>query len=104
MYATQDKTTFSGSEQTANSTHPAERNVVAAWAGGRSRITPWAYPYMRALGVVRLAVGLFLVGLGAVLTAHGDAGIAAIPFVGAVLNLGIGSMDTAAARFAHRHA
>jgi hypothetical protein len=52
---------------------------------------------MRAIGAVRLAVGAFLVVLGALLAAHGQPGWAAIPLAGAVLNLAIGGMDTAAA-------
>jgi hypothetical protein len=91
MYALKDKTTA----------RPPASNLVTIWAQGRRRITPSAYPRLRALGVIRLAVGIFLVGLGAVLISLGHAGWAAIPLAGAVLNLAIGSLDTTAARYAH---
>jgi hypothetical protein len=104
MYATQNNTKIPGPEQSADATQPAARGLVAAWARGRSRITPWAYPYLRALGVLRLTVGLFVTVVGVVLISRGHDGLAAIPLAGAVLLFAIGSLDTAAARYAHRRA
>jgi hypothetical protein len=90
MYALKDSTTA----------HRPASNLVASWARGRRQITPWAYPRLRALGAIRLAVGIFLTVLGAVLVSHGHDGWAAVPFAGAALNCVIGSLDTAAARYA----
>jgi hypothetical protein len=102
MYATHDSTTFSGAEQSAENTHRPASNLVAAWARGRRRISPWAYPHLRALGAVRLTVGLFLVVVGALLISRGHSGWAVIPLAGAVVNLAIGSLDTAAYLARHR--
>jgi hypothetical protein len=90
MYALKDST----------AAHPPASNLVAAWARGRRQVTPWAYPRLRALGAIRLAVGIFLTVLGALLISHGHDGWAAVPFAGAALNLAIGSLDTTAARYA----
>jgi hypothetical protein len=81
-------------------TRPPASNLVASWARGRRQITPWAYPRLRALAAVRFTVGIFLVGLGAVLLAYGHDGWAALPLAGAALNLSIASLDAAAARSA----
>jgi hypothetical protein len=89
-------------ELVADPTDQPARNFISIWAQGRRRITPWAYRNMRAIGAVRLAVGAFLVVLGALLAAHGQPGWAAIPLAGAVLNLALGGMDTAAAFYASR--
>jgi hypothetical protein len=90
MYALKDNTTA----------HRPASNLVAAWARGRRQITPWAYPRLRALGAIRLAVGIFLTVLGAVLVSHGHDGWAAVPFAAAPLLFAIGALDTAAARYA----
>jgi hypothetical protein len=77
--------------------------LVSRWARGRSRITPWAYPRLRALAAVRLTVGTFLVILGAVMLSSGLGGWAALPLAGAAVNLSIACLDRAAARSAaHR--
>jgi hypothetical protein len=82
---------------------PPASALVTRWTQARSRITPWAYPRLRALAAVRLTVGTFLVILGAVMLANGLGGLAAIPLAGAVLNLSIAYLDSAAARAAaHR--
>jgi hypothetical protein len=82
---------------------PPISTLVSRWVRARSRITPWAYPRLRALAAVRLAVGTFLVILGAVMLANGLGGLAAIPLAGAALNLSIAYLDNAAARSAaHR--
>ncbi len=102
MYATADNTTTSQTQQPTNPTDSPAGKLVRTWAQGRRRFTPVAYPRLRALAVTRLAVGIFLVGLGAVLISHGDEGWAAIPLAGAALNLAIGSLDMGAARLASR--
>jgi hypothetical protein len=89
-------------EQVAGPTYRPRRNLVSMWAQGRRRNTPWAYPHLRSLGAVRLAVGAFLVVVAALLVSHGYAGLAAIPFAGAAVNLAIGGLDTAAAQSAPR--
>lgn len=82
---------------------PPVSALVSRWARGRSRLTPWAYPRLRALAVVRLTVGTFLIVLGAVMLSNGLGGWAAIPLAGAALNLSIAYLDAAAARSAaHR--
>lgn len=82
---------------------PPVSTLVSRWAQGRSRITPWASPRLRALAVVRLTSGAFLVILSAVMLFSGQGGWAAIPLAGAALNLSIGYLDGAAARSAaHR--
>jgi hypothetical protein len=98
MHALKDNTTPTRPERVADSTHPAAGNLASIWAEGRRRITPWAYQYLPALAAVRLAVGLFLVGLGALFLSHGHDGYAAIVLVGAALNLTIGYLDGIAAR------
>jgi len=90
MYALKDSTTA----------HRPASKLVASWARGRRQITPWAYPRLRALGAIRLAVGIFLTVLGALMVSDGHDGLAAIPFAGAALLLAIGALDTAAARYA----
>jgi hypothetical protein len=87
MYALKDNATA----------HPPASNLATAWARGRRQNTPWAYPHLRALGALRLTIGLFLTGVGAVLIAHGHDGWAAIPFAGAALHFAIGGLDTTAA-------
>jgi len=89
MYALKDHTTA----------HRPDSNLVAAWARGRRRNTPWAYPRLRALGAMRLTIAVFLTVVGAVLLSQGHDGWAAIPFAGAALHFAIGSLDTAAARY-----
>jgi hypothetical protein len=76
-------------------------DLVSRWARGRRRITPWVYPYLRALGVIRLAVGAFLVVVSALLFAHGDGGWASVPLAGAALHFAIGGLDLAAGCSAH---
>ena len=100
MFALKDNTTPSRREQVANPEHPDARNLASAWAQARRRFTPWAYPYLRALAVVRLTVGLFLVVLGALFLFHSRAVDAAIVLVGAALLLSIGFLDGNAARSA----
>jgi hypothetical protein len=83
---------------------PPVSTLVSRWALRRSRITPWAYPRLRALAAVRLAVGTFLVILGAVMLSNGLGWVAAIPLAGAALNLSIACLDSAAARSAAHQA
>jgi hypothetical protein len=84
-------------ELAAGPAYRPARTLVSMWAQGRRRITPWAYPHLRALGAVRLAVGAFLVVVAALLVSRGYIGWAAIPLAGAALNLAIGGLDTMAA-------
>jgi hypothetical protein len=83
---------------------PPASTLVNRWARGRSRMTPWAYPRLRALAAVRLSVGAFLVILSTVMLANGLGWVAAIPLAGAALNLSIAYLDSAAARSAARQA
>jgi len=86
-----------------NTSLPPVSTLVSSWARGRNRITPWAYPRLRALAAVRFTVGTFLVILGAVMLSGGLGGWAALPLAGAALNLSIAYLDSAAARSAaHR--
>ncbi len=101
MNATADTTTTPQSPH-ASPMHPPAGKLVSIWLQARRRFTPWAYPRLRALAVTRLAVGIFLVGLSAVLIADGHDGWAAIPLAGAALHLAIGFLDMSAARFASR--
>ena len=75
-------------------------HLVSIWAQGRRRITPWAYPHLRALAAVRLAVGIFLVGLGTVMISHAHDGWAAVQLACAVLLLAIAYLDFAVTRSA----
>jgi hypothetical protein len=100
MQVLTDNTTLRASDQVAGQTHRPASNLVRSWARGRSRITPWAYPYLRALGVTRLAIGVFLTVLGALVLVHGDDVWAAIPLAGAALHFSIGGLDLTAARTA----
>jgi hypothetical protein len=104
MHAPTDNTAFSPYEQAADPTHPATSKLVSVWARGRREITPWVwtYPRLRALAAVRFAVGIFLVGLGAVILSYGHS-IAAIPLAGAALVFSIACLDNAVARFAPHH-
>ena len=97
MQALTDNTTPRPREQVAGPTHRPASNLASSWARGRRRITPWAYPHLRALGATRLAIGIFLTVLGALLIAHGHAGWAAIPLAGAALHFSIGGLDMSAA-------
>lgn len=84
----------------AGPTDPSAHALAVRWARGRRRLTPFAYPHLRALGAIRLAAGIFLVGLFVTLVSYGQPGWAAIPLAGAAVNLSIGYLDTIAARFA----
>ncbi|HUB38534.1 MAG TPA: hypothetical protein VMA72_06765 [Streptosporangiaceae bacterium] len=99
MQALTDNTT--PGEQLTGQAHPAASNLASSWAHGRRRITPWAYPYLSALSAVRITVGLFLLGLGALFLSLSHDGYAAVVLVGAALCLSIGFLDGAAARSAH---
>ena len=90
-------TTASPFESVVGPTNPPASKLVAAWARGRRQITPWAYPRLRALGALRIAIGIFLVGVGAVLVSQGHDGLAAVPFAGAALCSAIGCLDMAVA-------
>ena len=98
MHAPNDTTTSSRSEQVADPTHPPARNIASIWARGRRQITPWAYPRLRALAAVRFAVGIFLVGLSALMLSRGNSGWVALPLAGAALNLSIAYLDITVAR------
>ncbi|HUC22636.1 MAG TPA: hypothetical protein VMA73_08010 [Streptosporangiaceae bacterium] len=104
MQALTDNTTGWPGDQMAGPTHRPASNLASSWARGRRRITPWAYPHLRALGATRLAIGLFLTVLGALLLAHGHDGWAAIPLAGAALHFSIGGLDMSAAGIASSRA
>jgi hypothetical protein len=101
MYAPTDNTTTSSrSEQAAGPTQPTARNLVGMWAQARRQNTPWAYPHLRALAVMRFAIGFFLVGVCTVLFSYGHAQWAAVPLAGAALHFAIASLDFAVVRSA----
>ncbi len=60
----------------------------------------WSSRRLRTVAGIRFAVGIFLVGLGAVLIYHGDSGVAALPLAGAALHFVWGSWQLNIARFA----
>jgi len=101
MHALKDNITSQQYGQMAGPQDSHAASLVSSWARGRRRITPWAYPRLRALGVTRLAVGVFLVVLSAVLISRGHGEWVAIPLVFAVLHFAIGGLDMAAAHSAH---
>jgi hypothetical protein len=101
MHALKDSIAPRQREQVADPMDPPATNLVSIWARGRRRITPWAFPRLRALGATRLTIGVFLVAVGALLLSHGHGGWAAIPLAGAALNLSIGGLDMAVAHSAH---
>jgi hypothetical protein len=98
MYAATDNTTPIGTEHAVDPTHRPAGKLVGGWARGRRRITPWAYPRLRALAIMRFAIGLFLLCPGALLLSHGDYAWAAVPLAGALLHFTIASLDTAVVR------
>jgi hypothetical protein len=85
-------------EPVAASSQPSAGSFVTGWARSRYRLSPWAYRHARSIGVVRLVIGVFLIGVGAMLVSRGYAPVAALPFAGAVLHFVIGGLDVAAAR------
>jgi hypothetical protein len=99
MYAPTHTTTTSRSEHAVDPTGPTAGHLVRAWARGRRQMTPWAYPRMRGLAIMRFAIGIFLTGVAAVLSYYGHYGFAAIPLAGAALHFSIASLDMSAARF-----
>jgi hypothetical protein len=98
MYATTHKP--APSEQPTDMTQRPTSKLVSAWAQGRRNYTPWAYPRLRALAAVRFTVGVFVVGVGAVLMSRGYDALAAVPLAGAVVLFTIASLDLSAARSA----
>ena len=96
MHAVADNTTTSQSQL------PPPSKLVRGWLNGRSQYTPWAPARLRLLAIVRLAVSVFLVGLGAVLIAYHHDLMAVIPLGGAALVVTIGSLDLRASRYASR--
>ena len=100
MLAPHESTTAARPGQAAGPARPARNNLISTWARGRRRITPWAYPHLRGLAVTRLAIGIFLAGLGALLISDGHSGLAAIPLAGAALHFSIGYLDFTAVRSA----
>lgn len=101
MHALKDSITPRQHEQVADPVDRPATNLVSVWARGRRRITPWAYPHLRALGAVRLTIGVFLVVVSALFLSRGYAGWAAIPLAGAALHFSIGGLDMTAAHAAH---
>ncbi len=101
MYVPADNTTTSSrAEQAADPTRPSAGNLIGMWARARRQITPWAYPRLRALAVMRFAIGLFLVGVGAMLLSYGHAQLAAVPLAGAALHFSLAFLDFAVVRSA----
>jgi hypothetical protein len=96
MHAVADNTTTSQSQL------PPPSKLVRGWLKGRSQYTPWAPSRLRRLAVVRLAVSVFLVGLGATLISYHHDLMAVIPLAGAALVFTIGSLDLRASRYVSR--
>ncbi len=72
-------------------------------SGMRSLITPWAYRHLRVIAGVRFAVGVFLVGLGALLLSRGAYGWAALPLTAAAVHFSLGYWQLTIARSAPPH-
>lgn len=98
MRASADTITASPSGQP----HPPA-GIIGGWARGRRQLTPWAYPWLRALAAVRLAVGLFLTVLGALTISWGHDGWAVFILAAAAVHFAIASLDIRAARSIVRH-
>ena len=75
-------------------------NTTPPRSGMRSLISPWGYRHLRAVAGVRLAVGIFLTGLGAVLLARGAYGWAALPLTAAAVHFSLGYWQLTIARSA----
>jgi hypothetical protein len=58
------------------------------------------YPHLRTIASVRLAVGIFLTGLGALLLSRGAYGWAALPLAGAAVHFSLGYWQLAIVRSA----
>jgi hypothetical protein len=83
--------------------HAFAGGLAGGWARLRYDRSPWSYQHAGSLAALRIVIGVFLVGVGAALTAHGYAAVAALPFAGAILHFVIGSLDVAVARSRPRH-
>lgn len=99
MYVTHDTITPARPDQQS----PSASGLAGKWAQGRRRMTPWAYPRLRALAALRFAIGIFLTGLGVALIASGHPGWAVIPLIGAALHFAIACLDGSAVRSARSH-
>lgn len=99
MYATHDTITPSRPEPERA---PAS-TLVSKWAQGRRRLTPWAYPRLRALAALRFAIGIFLVGVSVLVIADGHSGWAVVPLLGAALHFSVAYLDSSVVRSAPRH-
>jgi hypothetical protein len=102
MHAAADNTISARSRQAAIPAHSPAGKLITTWSQRRRQFTPWAFRHLRAVAVTRLAVGIFLVGVGAMLISLSHDRWDAIPLAGAALLLAIGSLDMSAARYASR--
>ncbi len=100
MQATDDNITSWQPEQVTDQAHRPASDPASAWARGRRRLTPWAYSHIRVLAALRLTIGFFLAGVGAMLLAHGHDGWAVIPLAGAALHFSVGCLDMTVIRYA----
>jgi hypothetical protein len=82
--------------------HPSV-GIIGRWVRGRRQLTPWAYPWLRALAAVRFTVGLFLTVLGALMISWGHDGWAVFILAAAAVHFSIASLDITAARSILRH-
>ena len=74
-----------------------------ASSGSGTRCLPqrsWSSRRLRTVAGVRFAVGIFLVGAGAVLISAGHSWLAAVPLAGAAVHFVWGSWQLKIARFA----
>jgi hypothetical protein len=78
-------------------------NATPSRSGMQRLITPWGYRHLRTVAGVRLAVGIFLTCLGAVMLSRGVYGLAALPLAGAAVHFSWGSWQLAIARSARPH-
>lgn len=101
MYAPTDNTSPQRFEQAADPAYPPASNLIGKWAQVRRQMTPWAYLHLRGLAVMRAAIGIFLVGVGAMLLSLGY-WFAAIPLAGAALHFSLASLDFGVVRSAAR--
>jgi hypothetical protein len=76
----------------------ANDRTALARSGMRRLILPWAWGHLRAVAAVRMAAGIFLTGLGVLIFAHGDHGLAALPLAGAAVNFVWGAWQLTIAR------
>ena len=99
----------------AQNDNPTPSSTTTTWhwgtpprSGMRRLIAPWEYRHLRAWAGVRIAVGIVLVGLGAVTLVGGSfsakaVGFAALFLAAAAVSFSVAAWDRAIARSASPH-